>query len=180
MLKLIDLFAILALAVVLLLPKASVNALPALEGPSVELDAIAAAQDDLARDPFDVGAAARLAHGFLDFGRVDWALATVGPQLARESQGAAVDARAHLIVAAARAERYEIESALAAVPAVEKACEGGEGTARCPAGTVARMQLIAAAMTGLRDQKIDPIAEPQRARLEVYKALHPSRPGFTR
>ena len=177
--RLIDLFAVLALAVVLLLPKASVEARPALEGKPVELDAVSRLQDDLFRHPDDLEVALLLGDAFLSNYRADWAIATLAPFVTREEKGTTlVDARLHLLLATARAERLESEAAVTEGQLVEKVCAEGEGTARCPAGTSARMQLISGAMQTLVDQHIDPHRDPARAKKEVFRVLHHSRPGY--
>ena len=179
--RLIDLFAVLAVAVVVLLPKASVEARPALEGESVELDRVGTLQDDLFRDPKDTRAALDLADSFLSSFRSDWAIATLGPFVDREEKGEAKkDARVHLMLATARAERLEAAQAVAEANEAEAACAGGEGTKECPPGTVARARIIGGGMQALVDKKIDPAREPQRAKDEVYKVLHPSRTNIVR
>lgn len=179
MLRLVDLFALLGIAVVVLLPKATVRARPGLEGAPVELDRIARAQDTLARNPEDVKAAIELAEGFLSAYRTDWALSTMAPFVEREKGGRPADARVHLMIATARAERLEPPlSAEAAARAVAICEEVGEGSPRCPFGVPARAQLVRGAMKALADLGIDPVKEPARAKQEVYRALRPSRPGY--
>src|SRR5438105_9776642 len=98
--RLLDLFAVIAVAVVVLLPKASVEARPALEGEPVELDRVSKLQDDVLRRPDDLGPSLELADAFLSFVRADWAIATLQPFVEREQRGETPkDARVHLLLA---------------------------------------------------------------------------------
>ena len=181
MLRLVDLVAILALAVVVLLPKASIEARPALAGEHVELDRIAHLQDDVFREPENAEALLGLADGFLSFGRPDWAIASLSRFTAAEQRGErwAQDrlprARAHLALATAHAERLEAAETVTEARLVEAQCDPGLPTC---APLLARAGLIRGAMQALLDKNIDPAQDPQRAKSEVYKAIHPSRPGF--
>ena len=177
--RLLDLFAVCAVAVVLLLPKASVDAHPALEGEALELDRVARLQDDAFRRPDDVEPALELADAFLSFQRNDFAIASLSPFVERERAGTRpVDARVHLLLSAARAERLEAAEAVAEGKQVLEACSGGEGGPRCPAGTLARLHVVAGSMQALLDNGIDPARDPQRAREAVFKVLRPSRSQF--
>jgi hypothetical protein len=177
--RLLDLIAIGAVAVVVLLPKPSVDARPALEGDPAMLDRVAALQDDVYRAPDAVEPRVRLADAFLSSFRSDWALVALAPLVEREAAGAPPDARVHLELATAHAERLEPAQTVAETARVETICDGGAADGpRCPPGTTARAQLIGAAMKALLDGKIDPAQDPVRAKREVYKVLHPSRPGF--
>lgn len=178
MLRLTDLFAVCALAVVVLLPKASVEARPALDGPQSALDWIAALQDEAFRRPNEMEPALELADGLLSLARPDWAIASLGRFVDEEARdGRATDARMHLLLATAHAERFEAAETVAEVKQVEKGCAGGEGTPTCPVGTRARASLIGGAMAVLLEKHIDPAKDPQRAKYEVYHVLHPAQPG---
>lgn len=181
MLRLTDLFAVCALAVVVLLPKASVEARPALAGPQSTLDWIAALQDEAFRRPAEVEPALELADGFLSVDRPDWAIVSLGHFVDAEARGERpVDARLHLALATARAERFEAAETVAEVKQVTKGCTAGEGTPTCPVGTTARANLIGGAMAVLLEKHIDPAKDPQRAKYEVYHVLHPAQPGVFR
>jgi len=182
MLRFADLFAVAAIAVVLLLPKASIEARPALDGRPVELDRIARLQDDVFREPENAEAMLQLADGWLSFGRADWAIASLSRFVDGETRGAAwtqpplLRARVHLTLATARAERLEPTQAVDEARQVESSCP--EAAATC--GPLrARADLVRAAMQVLIDQHIDPAQDPVRAKREVGKALHPSRTGFS-
>jgi hypothetical protein len=171
--RIFDLFAVLAVAVVILLPKASVDAKPALDGEPLELDRIAELQDDLYRNPDDVEAAAKLSDGFLSFMRADWALATMSRFADRS------DYRVHLTLATAHAERLEAKQVVDEIALVEKGCAdadaGKPNTVKCPEGTLARAGLLHDAMQALLDGSIDPAKDPVAAKDAVYKALHPAK-----
>lgn len=164
--RIIDLLAVVAVAIVLLLPKASVTAQPALEGDPIELDRIAALQDQRYRQPESVEAALELADAFLGFLRPDWALATLDQFKDRP------DYRVHLLAATARAERLEAELAVGEAARAEALCDDVKAVPRCAPGTDAKIGLIRQAMQTLAEQGIDPAKEPLRARQAVAKVLH--------
>ncbi len=169
--RIFDLIAVAAVAFVVLLPKASVDARPALDGEAMELDRVAELQDDLSRNPDDVDTALKLADAHLSFMRADWALATLARFTARP------DARVHLTLATAHAERLEAQEVVDECARVEAACATPGPT--CPEGTAAKAGLLRDAMQALLDGKIDPAKDPQAAKDAVYKALHPSRYNVT-
>jgi hypothetical protein len=158
-----DLIAVFAVAVVLLLPKASLDARPALEGDRVELDRVAELEDALYRAPDDVDRAVALADAYLRLGHPDWTLAT----LARFADRGAY--KVHLLAATARAERLEAELCLAEKEKGMKACDAA-GPA-CPEADRVRLGVIASAMGALVEGGIDPKKDPVRARQAVAKIL---------
>ncbi len=165
-----DLIAVGAVAVVVLLPKASVDARPALVGAPMELDRVAAAQDDLCHAPDDAAAALRLADELLSFGRADWAMQTLAPFASRH------DHRVHLVLATAHSERLEPAEAVAECQRFDEACAApGPKAPPCAEGEQVKAQLLRAAMQALLDAKIDPAKDPMKAKELVYKALHPAK-----
>lgn len=177
--RILDLVAVSALAVVVLLPKPSVEARPALDGAPVELDRVSKLQDEAFRNPRELGPALALADACLSFLRADWAIQVLAPFAAREDKGELPkDARLHILLATARAERLEAAEAVAERKKIEEACAAGEGAPACPFGTMARARIIGDAMQVLVDKKIDAAEDPVRAKREVYKVLHPSRTDF--
>lgn len=166
--RVLDLIAIAAVAVVVLLPKASVEARPALEGDPMELDRVAELQDDLLRQPDDVEAALKLADSYLSFFRSDWALGSLDRFKERG------DYRVHLTLATAHAERLEPGEAVAETRRVFELCGAAGAPAAC-AGATAKAQLLEASMKALLDGKIDPAKDPVAAKDAVYKALHPTK-----
>src|SRR5690348_14503166 len=105
--RIVDLIAVAAVAVVLLLPSGSLVAKPALEGDKVELDRIAALEDARFVAPDDVDRALALADAYLRAEHADWALATT----AAFAEGG--DHRVHTLRATAWAERLQPELAVA-------------------------------------------------------------------
>jgi hypothetical protein len=167
----VDLVAVLAVAVVLLLPKASITAQPALVGDAIELDRVAELEDQRYRQPDDVEAAIKLADSFLSFFRSDWALAT----LAQFSSGH--DYRVHLLLATAHAERLEAAQVVSECALVEKYC--AEAGPKCLPGTLAKNDLISSSMKVLVEKNIDPAKDPVRARQAVAEVLHSAHPRFS-
>jgi len=160
-----DVIAVAALAVVLLLPKPSLDARPALEGEKIELDRVAAQEDALFAAPDDIDRAVALADSYLRLLKPEWTLAT----LAKFSESN--DHRVHLLMATARAERLEPALCVAAVERGLKACDA-EGSARCTDASRTRFAVIQSGMKSLVDAGIDPRRDPKRAREAVAGVLH--------
>ncbi len=76
MTRLIDLFAVLIVAFLVLLPQPSVVVQPAIQGDKTDLDRLAVLQDALYRSPDDVGAAVELARAYLRVEQPGWAVAS--------------------------------------------------------------------------------------------------------
>lgn len=147
---------------VLLLPKPSVHARPALDGDPAELDRLAELEEALYNEPTSVERAVTVADAYLDFYRPDWALAV----LARF--GEAADYRVHLVRATARAERLEPAKTVAEAKLGRQACD----RVRCPESAQIKLDLIASTMQALVDSGIDPRKQPVQAREAVSRALH--------
>src|SRR5690348_10666251 len=105
--RIVDLIAVAAVAVVLLLPSGSLVAKPALVGDKIELDRVAALEDARFADPGNVDRALSLADAYLRAEHPDWALQTTA-QFAD-----AGDHRVHLVRATAYAERLQAREAVA-------------------------------------------------------------------
>jgi hypothetical protein len=160
-----DLIAVAAVAVVLLLPKASLKAKPALVGEKVELDRIAALEDALYAEPESVDAAVALSDAYLRLLHPDWVLSTLDRF---SSKG---DHRVHLMRATAHAERLEAEACMAETQRGLAACDAA-GPAKCPEAIRTKFSVISSAMKALVDQDIDPHKNPQKAREAVSGVLH--------
>ncbi len=165
MTRVFDLIAVVAVAVVLLLPKPSLEAKPALVGEKIELDRIAALEDARFAEPQSIDHAVDLADAYMRLRHFDWALAT----LAQFED--ASDHRVHLLRATAYADRLDPERAGAEVKRAESACDA-EGPMKCTDADRLRMSIVARPMQALLDQKIDPSKQPQQAREAVDKVLH--------
>ncbi|MDB4968231.1 MAG: hypothetical protein JWN44_3920 [Myxococcales bacterium] len=168
--RIVDLIAVAAVAVVVLLPSGSLVAKPALVGDKIELDRVAALEDARFAAPDDVEKSLALADAYLRAEHPDWALETTS-QFAE-----AGDHRIHLTRATAYAERLQPTDAVAAAERASDACER-EGAARCSSAERVRIGLVAAPMQALLDQKIDPRKDPKRARAAVAAVLHATKAG---
>src|SRR5437588_4172956 len=146
--RLVDLIAVAAVAVVVLLPSGSLVAKPALVGDKIELDRVAALEDARFADPDSVDKALALADAYLRAEHPEWALATPA-QFAD-----AGDHRVHLARATAYAERLQANEAVAEAQRGYAACDR-EGT-KCDAAARVRIGVVAAPMQALVDAKIDP------------------------
>ena len=167
--RLVDLIAVAAVAVVVLLPSGSLVAHPALVGDKIELDRMAALEDARAAAPDDVDRALALADAYLAAEHPDWALETTA-QLAADG-----DHRIHLIRAVAYAERLQAPESLAEAERATQACDR-EG-AKCDATARVRIALVQEPMRTLVDNKIDPRKDPKGARAAVAGVLHRTHPG---
>lgn len=169
--RVFDLIAVACVAVVVLLPKASVDARPALSVDASYTARVAALEDALARDPQDQAVAADLAELYLKLEHPDWALVALA---SFPAQG--VSGRIQLARATAHADRLEAPAALAAVEEGRRACDKGG----CPPLVLARLSVIGAPMQALVDAKIDPRVEPQKAKAIVGGVLHSTRPDVSK
>jgi hypothetical protein len=167
--RLFDVIAVFCVAVVVLLPKASVDAKPALNVDTAQESHIAALEDSFARDPRNETVAVELADSYLEAERPDWALVTLSG-----FAGDASSARVSLVRATAHADRLEADAAVKAIHEGEAAC-AAHG---CPPIVASRLQLIGAPMQALVDAKIDPHKDLLRAKEAVGKALHSTRAGL--
>jgi hypothetical protein len=161
----LDVIAVAAVAVVLLLPKPSVEASVALVGDKVELDRIAALEDARYAEPDDPSHAVALADAYLGLLHPDWALATTTQFVSSN------DHRIHLVRATARAERLEGAQCLDEAKLGLAACDA-EGVEKCPPSVRVRFDVISSAMRVLVERGIDPKKDPRKAREAVSEVLH--------
>ncbi len=162
--RIFDLSAVAAVAVVVLLPKASLEARPALTGAKIELDRIAELEDLHFVDATNVDRAGDLAEAYLGLLHPDWALQTLA------SFGDSPDVRIHLLRATAHAERLEAQATVDEAARGRAACDALG--ARCNPSLRIRLDVIANPMQALLDQKIDPHQNPKEAADAVSKVLH--------
>src|SRR4051812_15414333 len=165
--RIVDLIAVAAVAVVVLLPSGSLVAKPALVGDKIELDRVAALEDARFADPNNVDKALALADAYLLTEHPDWALATTAAFVG------AGDHRVHLVRATAYAERLQPTDAVAEAERGYAACDK-EGD-KCDAAARVRIRVVAAPMQALVDAKIDPKKDPKAARNTVAGVLHSTR-----
>jgi hypothetical protein len=162
--RIVDLIAVAAVAVVVLLPSGSLVSKPALVGDKVELDRIAALEDARFVDPTNVDRALALGDAYLRSEHPDWALATTA---AFESVG---DHRVHLLRATAYATQLQPKEAVAEAERGYAACDK-EGP-KCDVTARTRIGIVAAPMQALVDANIDPRKDPKGARATVAGVLH--------
>lgn len=167
--RIFDLIAVGAVAVVVLMPAASLSAHAALVGDKIELDRVAELEDAHFAAPDDLERALALTDAYLRMDHPDWALATTASFVTRG------DHRVNLARAIAYADRWQPQASLAETARATAACDG-EG-ARCDASERVRINIVAAPMQALVDAKIDPRKDPKRAREAVAGVLHTTRPG---
>lgn len=167
--RIVDLIAVAAVAIVVLLPSGSLVAHPAMVGDKIELDRLAALEDARAAAPDEVDRALALADAYLAAEHPDWALETTA-QFAPDG-----DHRVHLIRAVAYAERLQAPESLAEAERATRACDR-EGD-KCDQTARVRIGLVETPMRALVESKIDPRKDPKRARAAVAGVLHRTHPG---
>jgi hypothetical protein len=163
-----DLFALAALAVVLLMPRPGVEVKAAVE----KLDGatqqrIAELQAVLLRDPQNLEAAVEVAEVYRTIHRPEWALATLGPFRER----AAADYRVFFGIAMAQAERFELADAHQAMGRALAACAKNAGPAGCGPAPEARMRMVQMGLQRVMDAKIDPRKHPEVVAEAMYGSL---------
>jgi hypothetical protein len=163
--RLVDLIAVAAVAVVVLLPSGSLVAKPALVGDKIELDRVAALEDARFVDPTNVDKTLALADAYLRAEHPEWALETTA---AFADSG---DHRVNLVRATAYAERLQAAESVAEAAKATAACDR-EGAAKCDTAARVRIGVVAAPMQALVDAKIDPRQDPKGARAAVAGVLH--------
>src|SRR5262245_58259919 len=117
--RILDLFVLVLLAVVLLMPRPNVTVKAALKLPPERRDRVAELQAVMAGQPGSVDAAIELANIYLDGHRPDWALATVGAVVPRHEG----DFRLQHLRAIAYADRFESAPAFEAASQALALCE---------------------------------------------------------
>ena len=169
--RIFDLIAVAAVGVVVLLPKASLEAKPALAASKIELDHIAELEDLHFVDPTNVDRANDLAEAYLGLLHPDWALSTLAA-FGESPRGAAAsgDVRLQLLRATAHAERLEAQASVDDAARGRATCDA-EGAACNPSLRI-RLDVIAGPMQVLLDDKIDPHRNPKEAAAAVSKVLH--------
>jgi hypothetical protein len=161
--RLIDLFAVLIVAFLVLLPQPSVVVAPAIQGDKTDLDRLAVLEDALYRSPGDVGAAVELARAYLRVEQPGWAIATLAPYLNRG------DYLVHQVDAYAYATLLKPDQALLQAEAGLKAC-ASQGP-RCPDEAQIRLSYLADLMREQANKGIDPQSQPLAAKQLVQAAL---------
>jgi hypothetical protein len=166
--RVFDLIAIGVIAFVVLLPKASVQARPALDSEVVDMDRVAALEDELVREPHNESVATDLAELYNRLQHPDWALVTLAPFAAESSS-----ARLSLLRATAHADRLDADAAVADTKVARQICE----TRGCPSVVSARISIIEGPMKALVDAHVDPKKDQQKAKDLVGGVLHSTHPA---
>jgi hypothetical protein len=169
--RILDLFIIVLLATVVLMPRPDASVKPALALDPERRARVAELQSILVGKPDAVDASVELANIFLDAHRPDWALATVSAAAKRHPN----DYRLHHLRAIAYADRFEGEPAFDAVKKAVELCDATPAPAGAPAcGDAARSRLGLLAMTLEEVSKVDMKKQPYLAKERIFKTLHPT------
>lgn len=171
MTRLIDLFAVLIVAFLVLLPQPSVVVQPAIQGDRTDLDRLAVLEDALYRSPGDVGAAVELARAYLRVEQPGWAIATLAEFKDRG------DYLVHQVNAYAYATVLQPELALKEAEAGLAACSA-QGP-RCPDAAQIRLAYLADLMREQASKGIDPQTQPLAAKQLVQAALRATKAKAT-
>ena len=166
--RFLDLIALAALGLVVLLPRPGVEVKAAVDklDPQTE-QRIAELQAALLGNADDREATVEVAEIYRSVHRPEWALATLGPLRDKAPD----DWRVGFGIAMAHAERFEFESAHGAMRRALTACEAGRGPVACGAAQDARMRLVQAGLRRIVDQHIDPRAHPEVVQEIMYQTI---------
>ena len=166
--KFFDLFALGALAVVVLMPRPGVEVKAAVENlDGATQQRIAELQAVLLRDPQNLEVAVEVADIYRTVHRPEWALATLGPFRER----AAADYRVFFGIAMAQAERFELADAHGAMGRALAACAKNAGPVSCGPAPEARMRMVQMGLQRVMDSKIDPRQHPEVVAEAMYGSL---------
>lgn len=167
--RILDVLALLLLATLVVMPRPNVTVKAALPLQPERRERVAQLQAHLLGTPDDVAASIELADLFLDGGRPDWALATVGALLPRHDS----DYRLHLRRAVAYADRFEAPPAFAAVDRALHLCNGAPvpGVPPCDEAPRARLGLLHHTLERIKG--VDMRNNPALAKERIIEALHP-------
>lgn len=163
MTRLLDLFAVLLVAFLVLLPQPSVTVYPAVQGDKTDLDRLAVLEDALYRAPDDATTAIELSRAYLRIEQPAWAVAVLAPFLGRGNY------QVHQVAAYAYATLLQPEAALRQTEEGLKACEAAG--AGCPDVARIRLGYLADLMRQPAQNGIDPRTQPLAARQMVQAAL---------
>ncbi|HEY3357386.1 MAG TPA: hypothetical protein VGQ83_29315 [Polyangia bacterium] len=165
--RFVDLFALAALALVILLPRPGVEVKAAVArlDPKTE-QRMAELQAALLGKPDDVETAVELSEIYRASMRPEWALATLGPFRTKAPD----DYRIFSGIAFAHAERLELDAAYRTMAQAIRLCESGKGPT-CGAAADARMRMIQTGLKRVADQKLDPKLQPAAVQEIMFQTL---------
>lgn len=171
MTKFLDLFAILIVALLVLLPQPGVVVFPAVVGDKTDLDRLAVLEDAHYRAPGDANAAVDLARAYLRIEQPGWAVAALQPFLGHGEY------QVHQVAAYAYATLLLPKEALRQAEQGLNVCEA-RGPA-CPDVARIRLQYLAELMRKPAGEGVDPALDPLRAKQLVQQALRATKSGVT-
>jgi len=169
--KFLDLFAILIVALLVLLPQPGVVVFPAVAGDKTDLDRLAVLEDAHYRAPGDVNAAVDLARAYLRIDQPGWAVAALQPFLGHGEY------QVHQVAAYAYAPLLLPKEALRQAEQGLNVCEA-RGP-QCPDVARIRLQYLAELMRKPAGEGVDPSLDPLRAKQLVQQALRATKSGVT-
>jgi hypothetical protein len=167
--KFLDLFAILIVALLVLLPQPGVVVYPAVAGDKTDLDRLAVLEDAHYRAPGDVNAAVDLARAYLRIDQPGWAVAVLQPFLGHGEY------QVHQVAAYAYATLLLPKEALRQAEQGLNVCEA-RGP-QCPDVARIRLQYLAELMRKSAEGGVDPALDPLRAKQLVQQALRATKSG---
>ncbi len=164
MMRAIELLLVGLAALVVLMPRPTLDAEPALKASSIELEEVARLEDLRAAKPTDVDAACELADAYLRFDHPEWSLQAL------EQFGDHKSPRVHLLRSIARADRFDVKVGHDEALRGLALCK--EAPAACPDVVRQKLQLIEEPLGALVKSGVDPRKDPLAARTAIGKALH--------
>jgi hypothetical protein len=167
--KFLDLFAVLIVALLLLLPQPGVVVFQAVQGDKTDLDRLAVLEDARYRAPNDANAAVDLARAYLRVEQPGWAVAALQPFFGHG------DYQVHQVAAYAYATLLMPKEALRQAEQGLNVCEA-RGP-QCPDVARIRLQYLAELMRKPAGEGVDPALDPLRAKELVRQALRATKSG---
>jgi hypothetical protein len=164
MVRAIELLLVGLAALVVLMPRPTLDAESALKASPIELEEVARLEDQRAAKPTDVDAACELADAYLRFDHPEWSLQAL------EAFGDKKNPRVHLIRAIARADRFDVKVGHEEAKRGLVLCK--ENPAGCPELVRQKLELIEKPLGALVEAGVDPRKDPLAARTAIGKALH--------
>lgn len=158
-------------ALVVLLPRPSLDAEPALRASAIELEEVARLEDARTAKPDDVDVACDLADAYLRYDHPEWSLQTL------DKFGDKKAPRVHLLRAIARADRFDVQVGLDEARRGLQLCK--ESPASCPELIRQKLEVVEKPLAALIASGVDPRKDPLAARTAVGKALHVTKGATT-
>jgi hypothetical protein len=155
------LFAVAAL--IIMMPRPTLDAESALKTSAIELEQVAELEDAHVAHPEDALAATNLADAYLRYDHPEWALQT----LARYKDSG--EPRVYLLRGIAHADRLEVQAGLDDCKRGVAACD--KAPDKCSPLVRQKLDLIQQPLQALIDAHVDPAKDPLAARTAVGQAL---------